>query len=71
MISSPGAQIGHHQVAYTAVASRLHMEVVWDEYISFFAIVTNYNGPLASAQARIDVATHVKGSQHEANSTLK
>ena len=29
------------------------------EYISVYAIVTNYNGPLATAQARILVATHI------------
>eukprot|EP00986_Skeletonema_menzelii_P017180 scaffold18075_cov91-Skeletonema_menzelii.AAC.1 len=60
MISYLGAQIGHHQVAYKAVASRLQVQIVRAEYISFYAIVTNYNGPLTTAQARIDVATHIK-----------
>eukprot|EP00986_Skeletonema_menzelii_P010161 scaffold4846_cov93-Skeletonema_menzelii.AAC.1 len=60
------AQIGHHQVAYKAVASRLQVQVVWAEYISVYAIITNYIGPLATAQARIHVATHIKVAKYEA-----
>ena len=61
-----GAHIVHHQVTYKALASRLQVEVVWAEYISFYTIVTNYNGPLATAQARIDVATHIKVAKYGA-----
>eukprot|EP00986_Skeletonema_menzelii_P015124 scaffold11048_cov98-Skeletonema_menzelii.AAC.2 len=59
-----GAQIGHHQVAYKVVASRLQVQVVWVEYISFCAIVTNYNGPLAARTALIDDARHLRWLQN-------
>ena len=40
------------------------------EYIFFYTIVSNYDGPLAAEIARIDVATHVKGTKYGASSTL-
>ena len=61
-------QIGHHQVTYTAVAWRLQVQVGCAEYISFFAILTNCNGPIAAPQARIDVATHTKVAKYGASS---
>eukprot|EP00986_Skeletonema_menzelii_P017820 scaffold22293_cov116-Skeletonema_menzelii.AAC.1 len=54
-----GAQIGHHQVAYKTVASLLQ------------ETLTNYNGPLATAQARIHVATYRKVAKYEAILALK
>ena len=66
-----GAQIGHHQVAYKTVASLLQETLVWAEYISFYTINTNYNEPLATAQARIHVATHRKVAKYEAILALK
>eukprot|EP00986_Skeletonema_menzelii_P016941 scaffold16665_cov159-Skeletonema_menzelii.AAC.1 len=71
MISYLGAQIGHHQVAFKAVASRLQVQVVRAEYISFYAIVTNYNEPLTTAQARIHVVTHIKVAKYWAILVLK
>eukprot|EP00986_Skeletonema_menzelii_P017249 scaffold18505_cov108-Skeletonema_menzelii.AAC.1 len=53
------------------VAFHLQVQVVWAEYISFYAIVTNYNGPLATPQARIDIATHMKVAKLEAILALK
>eukprot|EP00986_Skeletonema_menzelii_P005253 scaffold1880_cov128-Skeletonema_menzelii.AAC.1 len=49
-----GAQLGHHQVAYMAVATWLQVQV------------TNYNGPQATAQAHIDVATHIMVAKYGA-----
>ena len=47
------------------------MQVVWAEYISFYGIVTDYNGPLATAQARIHVATHIEVAKDEDILALK
>ncbi len=49
--------IGLHQVTYEAVVSPVQVKVAWAVYITFYAIVANYNEPLAAAQAHIHVAT--------------
>ena len=42
------------------------MKCVWAEYISFYTIVSNYDGPLAVDVAHIDDATHIKAAKkHE------
>ena len=58
--------IGPHQVSYEAVPSRLQVKFALAEYISFYTIVTNYNGPLVADSARIDDATHIKVAKYEA-----
>ena len=55
---------------YEAVASCLLLQDASNEYIYFYAIVTNYNGPLAADIACVDVATHIKVAKFEASSTL-
>ena len=62
---------GPHQVPYKAVASRLQVKLAWAEYISFYTIVSNYDGPLAADIARIDDATHIKVAKYEANFVLE
>ena len=44
---------------YEAVASWLQVLFTRAEYISFFTIVANYNGPLAADLARVDGAAHM------------
>ena len=58
-------------LAIYCTATRRQVQVVWAEYISFYAIVTNYNGTLATAQARIHVAAHIKVAKLEAILALK
>ena len=41
------------------------------EYIFFYTIVANFNGPLAAVVDRIDDATHIKVAKYEATLTLK
>ena len=40
------------------------------EYISFYTIVTNYNGPLAVDIVRINDATHLKVAKCRATGTI-
>ena len=54
-----------------SVASLLHVKFACAEYISFYAIVTNHNGPLAADVARIDDTTHIKVAKYGANLMLK
>ena len=49
-----------HQVTYEAVASWLQVLFACGVSMSFYAIVTKYNGPLAAIQACIDVTTNIK-----------
>ena len=54
----PASQIKHHQASYEAVAT-LSVEVfVGAEDISFFAIRTEYNGPLAASDCHIAGVTY-------------
>ena len=48
----------------------MRVQFPWAVNYNFNTIVTNYNGPLAADIARIDVATHVKGTKFGASSTL-
>ncbi len=50
--------IGHHQVAYEPVGLLIQVQFAFSAYVSFYTIVTNYNEPLAAAQAHIHGATH-------------
>ena len=56
--------IGLHQVPYETVAPPLQAWFPWVLYMSFYTIVTNYNEPLAAAQAHIHVAAHINMSQY-------
>ena len=60
-----------HQTAYEAVSSRLQEQFVWAEYISFYTIITNYNGPLASDVACINIITHITVARYGAILALK
>eukprot|EP00986_Skeletonema_menzelii_P014865 scaffold10489_cov91-Skeletonema_menzelii.AAC.1 len=40
------------------------------EYISFYAIGTNYNGPIAAPQPRIDDTTHINVVKYGASYEL-
>jgi len=53
-----------HQVPYETVASPLQAWFAWALYMSIYTIVTNYNEPLAPAQAHIHVAVHINVSQY-------
>lgn len=44
--------------AYDDISLRLHVQNASNEYISFYTIVANYNGPSAADIACIDDATH-------------
>ena len=67
----PSYQIKPHQDTYEAVASQLRDKFGWDEYISFYTIVANYNGVLAADIAHINDVTHIKVAKYEATLTLK
>ena len=56
--------MGTHQVAYEAVALLLRMKFAWAVYITLHTIITNYNEPLAAAQAHIHVDTHINEAKY-------
>ena len=55
---------------YKPISSCLLLQNATNEYIYFYTIVTNYNGPLAADITCIDAATHTKVAKFEASSSL-
>ena len=55
-----------HHVTCKAVATLQQRRI----HISFYTIVTNYNGPLAVDMTRNDIATHIEITKYEVSCTL-
>ena len=60
MCSWRSPQIGTHQDAYEAVASRIRLQCVCDEDMSFPTIAANWDGALEAPQSHIQSARHDK-----------
>jgi len=53
-----------NQVPYETVAPPVQVRFALAFYMSFYTNFTNYNEPLAAAQAHIHVAAHINMSQY-------
>ena len=52
------------QAPYETIAPPLQVRFALAFYMSFYTNFTNYNEPLAAAQAHIHVAVHINMSQY-------